>query len=68
MEERIGISRESMPAPGYLLDYISAFTVPTYSYLLQGGNPLDFNFAHLETVGVHSASLTNQVEAQTVIR
>ncbi|XP_020399005.1 chromatin modification-related protein EAF1 B isoform X3 [Zea mays] len=36
-------------------------------FLEKGGNPLDFNFAHLETVGVHSASLTNQVEAQTVI-
>jgi hypothetical protein len=57
-----------MPASCYLLDYISAFTLPTYFYLLQGGNPLDFNFVHLETVSVHSASLTNQIEAQTVIR
>ncbi|KXG22683.1 chromatin modification-related protein EAF1 B isoform X1 [Sorghum bicolor] len=36
-------------------------------FLEKGGNPLDFNFVHLETVSVHSASLTNQIEAQTVI-
>ena len=38
------------------------------SCVLQGGNPLDFKFIHVETVSVHSASLTNQTEAQNVIR
>nr|CAB3460547.1 unnamed protein product [Digitaria exilis] len=37
-------------------------------FLEKGGNPLDFRFVHVETVSVHSASLTNQIEAQNVIR
>ncbi|XP_039840616.1 chromatin modification-related protein EAF1 B-like isoform X6 [Panicum virgatum] len=36
-------------------------------FLEKGGNPLDFKFIHVETVSVHSASLTNQTEAQNVI-
>ncbi|KAF8783591.1 hypothetical protein HU200_000531 [Digitaria exilis] len=36
-------------------------------FLEKGGNPLDFRFVHVETVSVHSASLTNQIEAQNVI-
>ncbi|OEL27980.1 Chromatin modification-related protein EAF1 A [Dichanthelium oligosanthes] len=36
-------------------------------FLEKGGNPLDFKFVHVETVSVHSASLTNQTEAQNVI-
>lgn len=57
-----------MPALCYLVDYISVVIVPTDSCLLQGGNPLDFKFVHVETVSVHSASLTNQIEEQNVIR
>ncbi|KAF8726900.1 hypothetical protein HU200_019382 [Digitaria exilis] len=36
-------------------------------FLEKGGNPLDFRFVHVETVSVHSVSLTNQIEAQNVI-
>ncbi|KAJ1264384.1 hypothetical protein BS78_09G259100 [Paspalum vaginatum] len=35
-------------------------------FLEKGGNPLDFKFVHVEAVSVHSASLTNQTEAQNV--
>ncbi|CAN6331761.1 unnamed protein product [Urochloa humidicola] len=36
-------------------------------FLEKGGNPLDFKFVHVESVSVHSASLTNQTEARNVI-
>lgn len=57
-----------MPASCYVLDWTFVVIVATYSCLLQGGNPLDFRFVHVETVSVHSVSLTNQIEAQNVIR
>ena len=37
-------------------------------FFLQGGNPLDFRFDHVESVSLQSTSLTDQIAEQNVIR